>query len=195
MNQSGQKLWGLLLVVDSFFVVIFGGAFAANLYESWQNSGHELSAPVHPFKPIPSKPLRAVSSIPQPLKPATPQTPATASPKPASSPAPKAQKNKISQPKPARAQEPQILPSRGLGKARGVIFDYYGRKARHVFLIASFIRGGEKPFKKTKRGPWKAKVFLMPGNYHYQFMVDGKKILDPRNPRHKGRFSYFSLEK
>ena len=192
MNHSGQKLWGLLLVVDSFFVVIFGGAFAAKLYESWQAPSHEFFSPARSPKLSPENYLRSVPAIPRPPKAASPVTPAKTltksiaqaptSPKPV-----KTQKNKY--------KEPQILPSRGPQKARGVAFHYYGKKIRRVFLVASFLHGGKKPLRKVRHGPWKAEVYLMPGNYRYQFMVDGKKILDPRNPRHKGRFSSFSLEK
>ncbi len=198
MNQSGQKLWGLLLVIDSFFVVIFGGAFAAKLYESWQTPAREFTAPIHELKPALPKPLRAVSSIPQHLKKATiSQSPTPAAPKPiaAQPPQTQKQKNQVAKTHLPSYKEPQILPSRGPEKARGVVFHYYGKKSHRVFLIASFIRGRKEPLKKAKRGGWKAKVFLMPGNYRYQFLVDGRKILDPRNPRHKGRFSFFSLEK
>ena len=205
MNHSGQKLWGLLLVVDSFFVVIFGGAFAAKIYESWQTPAHEFLPPASTVKiNQENHPHLAATVSPSPLKPVTPTTIAKATPQtqPKSN-APKTAtpkttsnlKKRISPHAQHKYQEPQILPSRGPDKARGVAFRYYGKKARRVTLISSFLHGGKKALKKTRRGPWQITVYLMPGKYHYLFMVDGKKILDPRNPRHKGRFSLFSLGK
>ncbi len=205
MNHSGQKLWGLLLVVDSFFVVIFGGAFAAKIYESWQTPNHEFLSPAptvqinrenhsHPATtPSPSalKPVATTNSAKTPPQTQTkPNTPKPATPKISSPP-----KKQISSRKGHKYQEPLILPSRGPDKARGVTFHYYGKKARQVFLVSSFLRGGKKALKKPRRGPWQITVYLMPGKYRYLLMVDGKKILDPRNPRHKGRFSFFSLGK
>ena len=187
MNNSGQKLWGLLLVVDSFFVVIFGGALAAKVYEHWQ--------PATPFtySPNPSTaPLKKVQTpAPKPTTPLTP-SPAIVSSMP-SHPLPLKEKKS---PKTKRDDEPKILPSRGKGKAQGVIFTYKNKKARKVFLTGAFLRHpGKKPFAKIKRGVWKLTVYLTPGNYHYSFLVDGEKILDPQNPKHERHASLFSIAK
>jgi hypothetical protein len=206
MNHSGQKLWGLLLVVDSFFVVIFGGAFAAKIYESWQAPSHEFLSPA-PKAMVnrDNHPHPAVLVSPSTVKPLAPTTISAKTPNQTT---PKLNETKLATPKTATSrkkqissrakhkyQEPQILPSRGPDKARGVTFHYYEKKARRVILVSSFLRGGKKALKKSRHGPWQITVYLMPGKYRYLFMVDGKKILDPRNPRHKGRFSFFSLEK
>ena len=204
MNHSGQKLWGLLLVVDSFFVVIFGGAFAAKIYESWQAPGHEFLSPApkarvhrdtHPAALVSSSTVKPLAPATISAKSPNQTTPKLNETKPATPKTATPPKKQISSRKGHKYQDPQILPSRGLDKARGVTFHYYEKKARRVILVSSFLRGGKKALKKSRHGPWQITVYLMPGKYRYLFMVDGKKILDPRNPRHKGRFSFFSLEK
>jgi len=36
---------------------------------------------------------------------------------------------------------------------------------------------------KNKNGKWTAEEYILPGNYFYHFIVDGKKTLDPNAPK------------
>jgi 1,4-alpha-glucan branching enzyme len=92
--------------------------------------------------------------------------------------------------------DPKILPARGKGKAIGVVFRYKNMKAKKALLAGAFIlHKGKTPMLKAKRGLWKLTVYLTQGTYRYHFLVDGKKILDPKNQKHDRHASIFSIAK
>ena len=49
-EPRGQRLWAVLLVVDAFFVIIFGGALGAKLYQHWQ--GPTTAVPLRARKTV-----------------------------------------------------------------------------------------------------------------------------------------------
>ncbi len=63
-------------------------------------------------------------------------------------------------------------------KALKTIFEYKNASAKSVFLAGSFTKWKETRMTK-KSGVWKTEVYILPGNYLYHFVADGKKILDP----------------
>ncbi|MBU2572776.1 MAG: glycogen-binding domain-containing protein [Elusimicrobia bacterium] len=67
-------------------------------------------------------------------------------------------------------------------KAIKVFFEYKSAAARSVSLAGSFTKWKEVGMAK-KNGLWKAEVYILPGNYLYHFIVDGKKTLDPGKPK------------
>lgn len=67
-------------------------------------------------------------------------------------------------------------------KAIKISFKYKNKKAKKVLLSASFIKWKEKPM-RHKDGIWETEEFVLPGNYFYHFVVDGKKTLDPQAPK------------
>ncbi len=63
-------------------------------------------------------------------------------------------------------------------KAVKTLFKYKNKKAKKVYLSGSFLKWKEKPM-KNKNGEWQREEYILPGNYFYHFIVDGKKTLDP----------------
>lgn len=87
-----------------------------------------------------------------------------------------AQKPEAAEPAAARQEEPRKQ------KAVKTIFEYKSASARSVQLEGSFSKWKDIRMAK-KAGVWKAEVFILPGNYLYHFVVDGKKTLDPGKPK------------
>jgi len=162
---SSQKIWAVLLVADSFFLILFGGALAATLYEHWQ-------APQSSFAALEQK------------KPAAPTKTAArvSAPRPAA-----AQSNKPAPPVPKEAAATIGKPAAaGPARASPVVFKLKDSRARSVQLGGAFlIREGGKESMRRKKGVWTLKVYLMPGSYRYYFLVNGKKKLDPADSLRK----------
>lgn len=210
-TAQGQRLWAVLLVLDAFCVIVFGGALAAKMYQHWQ-------APVPPLAPQ-RKPARHVSAS-QPAAPGQPAAQPAAKPAEAKAPAPVEKKapaavkaapapNGMKPPKPsllheapkheaaqlaggsgktqpektsAKTAPPASEPSRT--KAVPVDFRFKAPKADKVELAGPFIvRGGRKPMIDRGEGNWTITLYLTPNTYRYHFLVDGKKKLDPDNPK------------
>lgn len=92
-------------------------------------------------------------------------------------PADNAAKPSGSQPGPKEtAQEPQKQ------KAVKTVFEYKSASAKNVTLAGSFTKWKETRMAK-KNGVWKTEVYILPGNYLYHFVTDGKKTLDPGKPK------------
>ena len=79
-------------------------------------------------------------------------------------------------PKSARAEEPKKQ------KAVKTLFEYKNASAKAVFLAGSFSKW-EKLRMAKKNGAWEAEVYILPGNYLYHYVVDGKKTLAPGKPK------------
>ncbi|HVA67641.1 MAG TPA: hypothetical protein VNK24_12095 [Elusimicrobiota bacterium] len=162
---SSQKIWAVLLVADSFFLILFGGALAATLYEHWQ-------APQSSFAVLerkkPTAPIKTAARVP--------------APRPAA-----AQANKPAAPVPKEAARIGDKPaSAGPARAAPVVFELKASRARTVQLAGAFlIRQGGKESMRRKKGVWTLKVYLMPGSYRYYFLVNGKKKLDPADSMRK----------
>jgi len=70
------------------------------------------------------------------------------------------------------AGEPQKI------KAIKTVFEYKNAAVKSVSLAGSFTKWKEIKMAK-KKGVWRAEVYILPGNYLYHFVADGKKKLDP----------------
>ncbi len=186
---KGQRVWAVLLVLDSFFVIIFGGAVAAKIYQHWQAPA---AAPLASRTPPP--PLRRPAASPAAATKLA-AAPATISvPRPRPRPAAKAAAPKGPTPNPALIDEeprhaqavPQGAGSQApapLGKVRAqpVEFVYKGR-GRRVSLAGAFIvHGNGRKAMSHHDGIWSITVYLTPNTYRYWFVVDGRKKLDPAN--------------
>ncbi len=66
---------------------------------------------------------------------------------------------------------------------RNILFSYRNSKPSQVKIIGSFNDWVPQPMKKGKNHTWTIPVPLAPGDYTYNFLVDGKVIRDPNNPR------------
>lgn len=63
-------------------------------------------------------------------------------------------------------------------KALKTVFEYKNASAKNVALSGSFTKWKETRMTK-KNGIWKTEVYILPGNYLYHFVADGKKVQDP----------------
>jgi outer membrane biosynthesis protein TonB len=185
----GQRLWGVLLVLDSFLVIIFGGALAAKIYQFWQVPPPEIHrrAPRLHEAPKPEPAKTAEAPKPEPPKAPTAAKPPEPSPAPAKTGVPAPKPSVVQEPaKPHQAPAP-MGDSAGdakplKAKAGAAEFTDKSTKARKVELAGAFLRGGRKAM-VLDGGVWTLTVYLTPNVYRYHFIVDGRKRLDPDNPK------------
>ena len=66
--------------------------------------------------------------------------------------------------------------------AKPVNFIYFAPQAQNVFLVGDFNDWDPNayPMKKQPDGAWLIQISLTHGHHHYQFLVDGKPVLDPK---------------
>lgn len=191
--KGSHRLWAFLLVLDSIFVIVFGGAVAAKVYQYWKTPAVVVSAPVH--RRTPPKPPEPAKAEPAPPAPKAAET-AKAEPAPkaepksshhAEAPRPPKPSMLVEAPKPHAAPSPaSAAPAAPSGpvKAQPVVFKVRAPGAGSVQLVGAFIvHGGRKEMAKDGSGNWTVKLYLNPGQYRYFFAVDKKKTLDPENPR------------
>lgn len=62
-------------------------------------------------------------------------------------------------------------------------FIYHNPKAGSVQLVGDFNQWAPQSFSKKGSGRWDVSVLLSPGDYSYNFIVDGKVIRDRNQPR------------
>ena len=75
-----------------------------------------------------------------------------------------------------------------LGKGTRFELPGYGG-AKEVYLIGDFNGWEEEVLWMEREGEvWTTSYVLKPGNHAYKFVVDGKHILDPRNPHVMGKY-------
>lgn len=118
-------------------------------------------------------PVRSAPA-PAPVQPAAPAAPPV-QPAPAVSNAPAAGAKAQVQ-APAASQE---------APARRVLFKYRDSVPQRVSIVGDFNGWSPRLMKKDKNGNWTAVYRLKPGEYAYNFVVDGKMIRDPANRRMK----------
>ncbi|MFA6433098.1 MAG: glycogen-binding domain-containing protein [Elusimicrobiales bacterium] len=88
-----------------------------------------------------------------------------------------AEKPSVPQPEPKEAkEEPQKQ------KAVKTVFEYKNASAKTVSLAGSFTKWKETKLTR-KNGVWRTELYILPGNYLYHFVADGKKIPDPSKPK------------
>jgi hypothetical protein len=69
------------------------------------------------------------------------------------------------------------------GLPRNIGFSYRNSRARKVEVIGDFNGWVPKPMIKGKDYKWSISVPISPGEYAYNFVVDGKPIRDPYNTK------------
>lgn len=212
-SARGQKLWAVLLVLDSFFVIIFGGALAAKVYQHWQAPP---PLPTRRPKPVAAKPAEPAQASTAAAKPAEAPKPEPVKPVAKAEPAPNP--NAPRPPKPSLLHEaprreaahmqgagapsaaPAAAPSAAPAapanpmKAVPVEFTYKGN-AKRVELVGAFIvRGGKKAMIESAPGVWTLTLYLTPNTYRYHYFVNGKKVLDSGNPKSDRGMSVITVE-
>lgn len=87
---------------------------------------------------------------------------------------------------PAEPQAP-AAPARAASAAakgvRHILFSYRNSKPARVEVVGSFNGWEPLALKKGKNHTWTVSVPLEPGDHTYNYLVDGKAIRDPNNPR------------
>lgn len=68
-------------------------------------------------------------------------------------------------------------------KLRNIQFRFMSSKANIVSIIGDFNDWSPQPLKKIKNNAWEISLKVKPGNYKYNYIVDGKVILDPYNKK------------
>ncbi len=166
------RVLAAFLVFDSLFVIVFGGALAAKFYEHLSAPAPVLKGAPPPKKAKTPEPPAAAPDAPPPA----PVAPSAPKPEPPAA-APKAPEP----PPPAAAAAAAAAPAKT--KALPVEFKLKQAGAKKVELAGAFIvRGGKAPMAKNGDGSWTVTLYLIPDTYRYNFLVDGKKIIDPQNP-------------
>lgn len=69
---------------------------------------------------------------------------------------------------------------------KGAVFTFYGAGAQKVEIAGDFnnwVSSTEGQMENIEKGVWARVLHLDPGKYQYKFVVDGKWIIDPKNPK------------
>lgn len=210
-GPGSAKLWAAALVVDSLFVMVFGGALSAKVYQHWKAPAMPaaVSRPGKKPKAIEAAKTPVLVEAPTPA-PAIPEPPKAAAPPPASGPK-GARPSLLSEPpkghqapqpvttgKPA-APAPATAPAAAPGAAAKAVpyeFRFKAPGAKTVELGGAFIvrNNGRKNMVHHPDGQWTLTLYLTPNTYRYFFLVDGKKTIDPTNPKTERGASVMVIE-
>lgn len=201
--SRSPTLWMGLLGVDIIIVAVFGGILAQKIHRHATEPKAAAKAPAKPKaeKPAPKaeapKPAEAapdakaepeVKPEPKPEPKAELKPEPKADPKPEPKPQAKAEpaKAKAPPPKPSLSAAAPKEPASAAPKVKAVPVDFKLREpsAKSVQLIGAFlVRGGGRKDMVRSGDDWTLTLYLHPGEYRYAFVVNGKKTLDPANPR------------
>jgi 1,4-alpha-glucan branching enzyme len=66
---------------------------------------------------------------------------------------------------------------------RRIGFTYFNSKCKKVELIGDFNKWVPEPMEQINEKQWAIAVAIAPGDYGYNFIVDGRPIKDPNNPK------------
>jgi len=64
---------------------------------------------------------------------------------------------------------------------RNILFQYRSSKAKSVSIIGEFNNWTPQPLQRKDKNLWYITLKITPGKYAYNYLVDGKIILDPNN--------------
>ncbi|MBN1824059.1 MAG: glycogen-binding domain-containing protein [Endomicrobiales bacterium] len=67
--------------------------------------------------------------------------------------------------------------------ARNIKFTYRNSKVNKVQIIGDFTEWVPKAMKKGQNHKWEVTLNIAPGDYAYNYVVNGKPIRDPNNPK------------
>jgi hypothetical protein len=83
---------------------------------------------------------------------------------------------------PAPAPTPPA-PSPSAPEKRNIKFSYRDSRPARVEIVGSFNQWTPQPLAKGENHVWSTSVELGAGEYTYNFLVDGRPVRDPNNPR------------
>lgn len=194
-RMASHKLWFFLIIVDLVFLAIFGGTAASKVYRYWNMPEIKKAAPPPKKPPKPAKlPPKKKASAPA-KKEAVKKAPEPAKKKPTAKKAPPAAKKAT----PKKAEKTKKKTTKSPVKkvrARPIEFRFRAPNAKKVQLAGAFLvsSGGKMAMEQKSGKIWSLTIYLKPSEtYRYYFIVDGKKTLDPQNPRSSGGASVIAI--
>ena len=81
---------------------------------------------------------------------------------------------------PVESKEPERLVK------KSAVFTFYDADAQKVEIAGDFnswVTSTEGQMENIEKGVWARVLHLEPGKYRYKFVVDGKWVIDPKNPK------------
>ena len=94
-----------------------------------------------------------------------------------------AQEKQAAQPQPVLSaeQQPQAQEN-ALQEKRNIKFTYRNSKAKKVDIVGDFNGWVPQSLDKDDNSSWSITASITPGEYGYNFVVNGKPVKDPNNP-------------
>lgn len=85
----------------------------------------------------------------------------------------------------APAAAPISAPASGpaASKIKSTRFTYFSRTAKQVQIVGDFNNWNPQNFRRNDKGGWVISIPIPPGDYSYNYLVDGKTVRDPNQPR------------
>lgn len=84
---------------------------------------------------------------------------------------------------PEAKDEKELAEQTSSGKERNIGFTFRHSKAKRVQIIGNFNEWVPQPLSKKENHTWSIAIRLVPGEYAYNFVIDGHPIKDPNNPK------------
>lgn len=176
-----KKVAGFLLVLDLAFLGVVG-------FLTWQRY-LELQRPVPEAAPIAPEALPASEPVAVSTDTATVALSTAAVAVDASSATPVAVSTETASATPPDtvAPAPGPIPAAsvppGAAKIKATRFTYYSRTANQVQIVGDFNNWNPQNFRRNDKGGWVISLPIPPGDYSYNYLVDGKTVRDPNQPR------------
>ncbi len=156
MTMALDKRSALTICLGSFFLMLGSGIL---LWSRWDKLSHGAPAVKKVSLPETFDPAFGVGTgwpaAASPAAPATPGRPPVRSPAPSPDP----------------------------GATRNIRFTFRDSRPAKVELVGNFNNWTPEAMTKGDNFVWDVSVPLKPGEYTYNFLVDGKPSRDPNNPR------------
>lgn len=73
--------------------------------------------------------------------------------------------------------------SKAMNGTKTTRFTYYSRTANQVQIVGDFNNWTPQQFRRNAKGGWFLSLPIPPGDYSYNYLVDGKTVRDPNQPR------------
>lgn len=174
-----KKVAGFFLIVDLAFLAAVG-------YLTWQRY-LELQRPAPESAPVVPETLPApepvvVSTETLTVEPSTAAvTVEVASATVVAASTETASATPVAVAPPAAPPAPAV--AAGGAKGKTTRFTYYSRTAKQVQIVGDFNNWNPQSFRRNNKGGWVISLPIPPGDYSYNYLVDGKTVRDPNQPR------------
>ncbi|MBI4655222.1 MAG: hypothetical protein HY746_00595 [Elusimicrobia bacterium] len=172
-TKKSTNLWTLMIIISFLVVVASGYMLYLRLDAHFFSGPHEIRP-----EPVQIDDDAEAGDEEENVAQDNPEKP------PAQNPAPAKPANQLEKEKTQKAVKAMpVPPQRPMAlKAAKTVFTYKNAKAKSVKIAGSFTKW--KEIKMDKKGiKWETQMWILPGNYVFHYVVDGKKILDPGKPR------------